>query len=82
MSHAEWVRRDGTKIPVKKMTDAHLVNAFRMLTRSPDDPRLPMLRDELLLRLAEQTLPCPTLDISDDCVIGGCDNYGSLGGHD
>lgn len=83
---ATWTTREGKVIPVAAMTDEHLTNAYRMVRRMgvKDDPRLAPLRDELVERLAMGKRDLGTIsdedhaDLISDCVVGGCDNYGSL----
>ena len=44
-----WVMKDGATIPIRKMTDKHLLAAFKML----GDDRF---RDEMLIRIFERNM--------------------------
>jgi hypothetical protein len=80
-----WTQRDGTKIPLDRMTDDHLVNALAMCLRNFERAHFPeakkkvasywieMFKTEMRLREREHHL----FD-DDDLCIGGVDRYGSL----
>jgi hypothetical protein len=80
-----WTQRDGTKIPLDRMTDTHLVNAMAMCMRNSERIDLPeakrkvanywveMFKTEMRLREREHHL----FD-DDDLCIDGVDRYGSL----
>ena len=84
MTH--WTRKDGTKIALTEMTPEHLVNTVQMLHRQIARTQIAagLLCAELIRRGAADALY--KLGVSqgddacllDDCVVGGCDRYGSL----
>lgn len=92
MTH--WTRKDGTKIALADMTPDHLVNTVRMLHRQLNRTQRAAgyLCAELVRRgdvasldrlaVPQGDVPFDDADLLDDCVIGGCDRYGSLAGED
>lgn len=71
-----WTNAVGKKILMSKMTDAHLANAAKVcqkLQRHWSDLEF-QIAEELDRRESRSHV-----DILDDCVVGGCDHYGSIG---
>ena len=70
-----WTTKDGTRIPVDKMTDDHLRNAYMMCRQrrrvSKKARRWSRILQEEISRRDEA-------ELYDECVIGGIDRYGSL----
>lgn len=65
-----WRTRDGTLVPLEDMSDAHLVNSLAMCLRMGRTREIRFLGKEIERRAMA--------DVLDDCVVGGCDRYGSL----
>lgn len=68
-----WRTKTGVEIPVTDMTDSHLENALALCIRMGRYREMVMLAEEL-----ERRSPCGRDELLDDCVVGGCDRYGSL----
>lgn len=49
-----WTQKDGTRTPIRKMTDTHLINSFRMLFRQGKciytDNNMELLQQEIYRR--------------------------------
>lgn len=71
-----WKTRSGELISLSRMTEAHLNNALRMCIRTERWWAVKLLAAELDRRLPDGELNMGT--VLDDCVVGGCDRYGSL----
>ena len=69
-----WTTKTGVVLPLDRMSNDHLINAVMMCLRQNKLKMATILATEL-----DRRLPDDDVDILDDCVVVGCDRYGSIG---
>lgn len=72
-----WKQRNGKRVKVSEMSDAHLVNAMRMVARAGKVQWVLTFSRELDRRL-NAISDREHADLLDDCIVNGCDHYGSI----